>query len=202
MIVLLLACVPEPPASFGDPAQLQPLEADNLAPEADLDGPLTLASGERDGIYWAHAKARLSDPPVEVWRALRTLDVVADRRGVDEYSWTDNVRPEFDFSFDMLNVVRNPIRVEYTLTWVHELHSGEIDAPERVVVRWDKTDGTPFIQQLGGSILLEADGAGTSLEFQEVLEAAQRDEQTLETFLADVLDDVVSTLDGAPLTEH
>lgn len=201
MLFLLLACTPPTPVDFGDPALLSPLEEVNQAADPAI-GELTMASGETDGRYWAHARALVPEDANAVWEALRDPDVCADRRAVDEYTWEDNVLPEFDFSFVFHNTVRNPVTVNYDLTWVHELHEGEISEPLEVVIRFDKTDGTQFIDLLAGSVVITQTEAGTEIGFMEHLEAALRDEKTLEAYLTDLFGDIQATLAGQPLPTY
>lgn len=198
-LTALLACTPPTPVDFGDPALLAPLEPENTAPDPTLGQGLTMTSGERDGLYWAHARGLVEADAGAVWEALRNPEVCADRREVDEYTWEDNVLPEFDFSFVFHNTVRNPVTVNYDLTWVHELQEGEISDPASVVIRFDKTDGTQFIDKLAGSVVVTATDQGTEIAFQEHLEAALRDETTLEQYLTDLFADIEAELAGDPL---
>lgn len=208
--VLLAACGGPPTAvDFGDPSLLGPLEEVNTAPEVPAEGAdafpetLSLVSGHDDenDWYWAHARAWVKADSAKVWEALRDIDVYTDRREVEEYEvLEENVLPEFDFSFLVANHVNDIITVNYELTWVHELQAGEVATPEQVVVRWDKTDGTQFIDLLSGSVVIHrVDGGLCEIEFIEHLRAAARDEETLEQFLTDVYADVRAYAHDEPL---
>lgn len=209
-LLFLVGCFgPPEEVDFGDPDLLGPLASENRAPEVPgEDGDpfpeaLTVVSGHDDEAdhYWAHARAWVHADSAAVWASLREIDVVVDRRAVDEYALVEeNPMPEFDFSYVISNRVQDILSVDYELTWVHELQEGEIDTPEQVVVRWDKTDGTPFIDLLGGSIVLHRiDGGLTEIELIEHMRAAARDEETLEVYLADLYADLLAHVHGDPL---
>lgn len=202
LLPILFACMPPEPVDFGDPAQLAPLDPDNQAPPAEVGGGLSMVSGELDDYYWAHARALFDADPAQVWEALRDVDVIVDRRAVSEYTWEDNVKPEFDFSFVVHNTVRDPITVNFDLTWVHELHAGEISAPDEVVIRWDKTDGTQFIRLLSGSAVLTRVNDQTELQLIEHLGSATSDEQIIEQYFEDLYNNVQATLAGAQLPTY
>lgn len=198
MLLLLLACGPPTPPLDG--FDLTPL-ATNRAAEPSL-GELTLASGEdtEADLYWAHARGNLDASPAEVWAALQDDAVVVDRREVDEWTYAEAPELGFDAAYTVENVVRDILTVRYTVTWLHEVQLGDETSPERVVVHWAKTDGTPFIQLLEGTIELDPlpDGT-TSLAFVEHLRAPQRDEATLEQYLTDLFADLEAHLADEPL---
>ncbi len=201
MLLFLLACGgPATEVDFGDPALLVPLEDDNRAPATD--GPVVFVSGfdEAADQYWTHARSRIEADTSAVWLALRDLDVMADRRAVDTYSLADEGHlPEFDFSFVVANETVEIITLRFDLTWVHELQAGTMEAPEHVLARWDKTDGTPFIDRLSGSVeLVDVDGS-TELRGISQLRASGRDATGMEQYWQDLHADLVAHVNDAPL---
>ena len=210
-LLIVASCVAPEPVDFGDPALLGPLEADNLAPEVPAEGgepfpeSMTLAAGEDEDAdhYWAHARGWVHADSARVWAALRELDVMVDRRAVDEWELVeDNVLPEFDFSFLIAHTVNDVFTVSYDLTWVFELQQGSVEVPEQVVARWDKTDGTPFIDLLSGSVLLRRVDSGlTEVQLMEHLRATSRDEEELERVLTDLFADLVAASHGEALPQ-
>jgi len=213
LCLLLAGCFnPPTPEGFGDPSLLGPLEVDNLAPPvpAEEGDPfpesLSMVSGEDvdNDRYYAHARGWLKADSADVWASLRNLDVMADRREVDEYELVaEGSLPEFDFSYVIANRVEDLLTVNYELTWVHELQQGDLGIPERVVVRWDKTDGTGFIDLLAGSVVIRRVDAGLcEVELIEHLRAAARDEQTIEQVLADLYGDLRADVHGEPLPTY
>lgn len=212
-LVGLLGCFQPPPTvNFGDPARLGPLEQDNLAPEVPaIDGEpfpeaMTLVSGhdEDEERTWAHLRGWVRADSSQVWSALRELEVMVDRRAVDEWALVEESRhPEFDFSYVIAHTVNDVFTVSYDLTWVHELQQGSLDTPERVIARWDKTHGTGFITQLSGSVVLRRVDSGlTEIQLQEHLVAARDDPSLIEAALTDLYADVVAASHGDPLELH
>lgn len=211
LAALIAGCTPPEPVDFGDPDQLAPLEDVNLAPEVPgqpgdpFPEQLAFASGEdlEADRYWAHARGWVHADCADVWAALRVHEVMVDRRSVDEWTVESDVLPEFDFSFVVHNTVHDFLTVNFDLTWVHEVQVGDLSVPERVVVRWDKTDGTGFIDLLSGSMVLHRiDGGLCELEAIEHLRAAREDETTLVQYLTDLHADVVATVQGQPLPDY
>ncbi|MCA9570972.1 MAG: hypothetical protein KC656_24195 [Myxococcales bacterium] len=199
MLPFLLACGSPTPVDPG--FDLQPLE-DNTAPVPDVAGVLTTVSGEDEANdrFWAHARGRVDADPATVWEALQVLDVIVDRREVDLYSYAPDPTLGYDRAFQVDNEVDDLITVRFRLTWVHELQIGPEEAPERVLVRWDKTHGTAFIDLLSGTVELTArDDGTTDLAFVEHLRAAARDEATIEQYLEDLFADVVAWSAGEAL---
>lgn len=208
-MALLTGCAGDPPpVDFGDPAQLGPLEAVNLAPEVEgtpgdpFPEALAFTSGEdtENDRWFAHARGWVHADCGAVWEALRVHDVMVDRRAVDEWTVEDNPLPEFDFSFLVHNTVFDLVTIRFDLTWVHELQEGSVASPELVVVRWDKTDGSGFIDLLSGSVVLRGvDDGLCEIELIEHLRAPQRDDQTLVQYLTDLHAELVATVRGEAL---
>lgn len=195
--LLLLACGSPTPIDFG--FALEPLE-DCTAPA--VPGELSVVSGEDEveDWFWSHARGTVDASPDAVWAALQNADVIADRREVDVYTLSPATDLGFDPAYRVDNEVNDILTVNYELTWVHEVQAGTPTAPERVVVRWDKTDGTPFIDLLSGSIELVALEEGTTeLLLVEHLRAAARDEATIEAYLTDLFADTTAFATGQPL---
>ncbi len=203
----LLACRKPEPVFIPSPDLLAPLEEVNLAPEVPADGDnghpegVTFASGQfEDGIYWAHAKANIAAPVSTVWTCFQDPETVVDRREVDEWSVDFDVEPEFDFSMTLHLIVVDFVTVDYDSLWLEEAVEGPETAPTRVVVTWQKSDGTNFIKLLSGSAVLTDDGDDvTRLELIAWLEASSRDEQTLVSYLGDLAASVTACAHGEPL---
>jgi hypothetical protein len=199
----LLAC--GKPADIDFPSELAPLE-ENQAPwpspteETEFPETLEIVSGGDSNLWWAHARGYVQAPADEVWAHLRDPDTDVDRREVDEWEVTDGTVPRFDDSYTIHCTVHDLLTVQYDLTWVHELQAGTVDAPERVVAQWDKTDGTQFITLLAGSLVLEPEEDGvTRVEYVEHLTASLRDDETIAQYLSDLHASLVAVAHGEPL---
>ena len=185
------------------PDTLAPLD-DNRASPPTSDGEpypevLSVVSGGDGGLWWAHALGYIHASSGDVWAAARDPDVGVDRREVDEWTVT-STSDGFDESYVVHNTVHDVITVNYDLRWLHELQEGTEAEPERVVIVWEKTEGTGFIDVLEGSLVIRpvADGV-TEVGFVEHLDATLRDDQTLVSFLQDFHASLVAAANGRAL---
>ncbi len=201
---------------FGDavtvfPPGLEPLE-DNTAPlpmlgrDGEAPESIVILTGERPtGLVFGHARGYIRAPITRVWEALRETDVNADRRATDEWSRLEvDVLPEgLTHSYIIETVVHAFITARYQVTWRHGLVEGELEEPEKVAVRWQKTFGLALIEILEGSIVLTAlDDELTEIEIVERLDAPSTDEDTIRLFLKDLFDETVLYTKGLPLPTY
>jgi len=203
MLIAVAGCASDDEVDF--PAILSPLE-ESQAPAPTGAGPtpelISVVSGGDSELWWAHGTAYVHGAPDAVWAAAKQIEVCVDRREVTSWTATPDVVAEFDASYAIHNRVEDIIAIEYDVTWVHELQAGSADAPELVVAQWEKTDGTPFIDLLQGSVVLRAvDDAPevTALEIVAQLKAPQRDDATMVAYVEDFYADLVATVHGEPL---
>lgn len=203
-------------ACFGDsvtvfPPGLEPLE-ENTAPHPKGAGDesfpeaVVILTGERPtGLVYGHARGFIKAPIDRVWEALRHTDVNADRRATDEWMRLEvqNQDPVLTHTYVIETVVRAFITARYQVTWRHGVVEGDVEEPETVAVRWQKTFGLALIEVLEGSILLtELDDELTEIEIVERLDAPQTDEETVRQFLQDLFDETVLYAKGLPLPTY
>lgn len=182
---------------------LEPMQVD--APEPGADGQLPqdfeLQTGEADeGLLWGHLRGYVHAPLPLVWAAYQRADVVVDRRRVERFTARPDIEPEYDFSLAIDQVVRDILTVEYTLTWRHGAVGDPLE-PDKVSMRWQKTDGTPLIDTLRGSVVLlpTDDPDITEIQSIEHLKAPRTDTDEIEGLLTDVWFDVIAAVEGEPL---
>jgi hypothetical protein len=205
----LLACSsPEPIIP-----DLAPLE-ENLAtpPAARADEPypeeLGIVSGGDSALWWAHAAGYIHATTAATWLAAQDPEVGLDRREVDEWSVTDDPRPELDASYIVHTVVHDIVTIEYDVWWRHEVQLGTVEEPEQVVVVWSKTEGTSLldpIDLLQYSMVLspvEGEDEVVLLEVVGHLDAPQVDDGTLVSYLLDLHASLVAAVNGEPLPEY
>jgi len=187
------------------PETLGALEA-NRAPAIDdpsLPEVIVFASGKDDGRYWAHARAYVHADPDEVYRALQVPRVLVDRREIDEWEVEWDTVPAYEISLTLHQTVHDVLTVQYDTTWVMEEHDADAFGLTRFAAQWDKTDGTPFIDLLAGSLVAEQVAGGvTELQLVAWLEATLRDEQTLVSYLDDLHADLVAHVAGRALPSY
>lgn len=204
MWLSLLACT-DVPTVVVDPTTLEPLEPTNQTPAlSDDEAGVILRSGFDDAAdhHWTHARAWVDADVASTWAALTELDVMADRRAVDAWSLTERDHREgFDHSFAIDNRVQDLVAIQFELTWLHLQLEGDT-TPTRVLARWDKTDGTPFIGVLSGSVeLFERDGR-TELSCISHLRATGRDASGMEQYWQDLHADLAAQVDGRELPSY
>jgi len=187
---------------------LEPLE-DNTAPlPAPVPGeplPETLGvvSGETDDYAWAHARAYVVAPAAKVWAAVRDPAVMSDRRNTDEQTFTYDVEPQYDFSFEIHYVVRDIVTVEWDERWRLGALEGTPLAPTVGLARYQKVFGTQFISRLEGSVMILAvDDAVTEVQLIEHTKAVSTGPDTIERSMADRFDNILAFVRGEPPPQY
>ncbi len=69
------------------------------------------------------------------------------------------------------------VSVKWTETWAFTVLEGTREHPSKVLVSYEKTDGTSHIEHLCGNYLLESQGAGTNVFIYEEAKATNRSEK-------------------------
>ena len=196
--VMLAGCVVKE-ADTQFPAGLNPLE-ENTAPWPDsLEESVQTTMGDSGEHYWAHARGYVQADLETVYPCLREDMVNADRREVAIWTREDNVEEGYEYSYQLHFLVENIIDLEFTDTWRHGSLQDEDGQLTAVQTRWKMTEGNEFMFLKEGSIVSAIPEVGwTSLELVGHLDAAQRDEETMASYLVDVFADVVACAHGDP----
>ncbi|AKV01408.1 hypothetical protein AKJ09_08071 [Labilithrix luteola] len=138
------------------PPGVQPIGEDGTTPPDARDGDpypedMHLEGRSRDDLTIAVGNGFVHGDLATVWKAFSTPEVVADR-GADELSFRRDTEPAYQVSFVVHNVVHDVITVSWDVTWREIASKGTREAPEEVRVRWQKTEGTGFIDTYEGSV--------------------------------------------------
>ncbi len=210
MLWITLACLggSETPFDGDTGGGLEPL-SDNTAtaPAAtsDHDHPETLSyvTGEEDDYAWAHAIGYVHADSRTVWDAFQDEDVVTDRGNVDTWSKELTEDEAYDESFLIHCLVDDLIEVAWDVGWYQTLNAGTDSAPEQVVGRVQKIEGSEFIELIEGSVVLNRiDEAVTEVQLiyhVGSLAGAGDDPQAVEDWVTSVHADVVAWSHGNPL---
>lgn len=197
-LCLLGGCFGNEKTSF--PEGLEPLEENTADPPVSQDEPFPEALSMRHGQDewdWVHARAYVHASMSRTWEALRDIDVCVDDGRVDRWSVTYDVEEGYDYSYRIHNVADDIITVEFDITWRHGAVEGTVSDPELVAIRYQKTNGTEFIDRLEGSIVLRPVEDGiTELDMVEHLEATAAGPEEIEAYFTDVFDDTLAFLNG------
>ncbi|MEQ1565466.1 MAG: hypothetical protein ABMA64_07505 [Myxococcota bacterium] len=197
-----LACQrgPEPALETSDLSPLGPNRSTWPAGEAEE---MTSVTGVEGDVTWANGLGYVHAPLEAVWDAALDPEVGVDRRVVSEWSVVDDPVEGLDASYRVTQEIPDLITVEYELWWRHERQGGSDEAPDRVVIVYDKTDGTQFIESLRGSLVLErgADPDVTEVDLQEEIVAPRQDGTTQVAFQQDFFASLVEVAHGRPLPD-
>ncbi len=143
---------------------VNPLEA-NLAPLPTQAGdpyPETLSAltGKKDAYSWAHGKGYVKASPAAVWKALQDPNVVIDRKNTDTQSVQLHSEPKYAWSYKIHYTAGNGF-AEWWENWRFAVVDGTFEAPTTGLIRYQKTDGSTYIDLIEGSIYVRAiDGQG------------------------------------------
>lgn len=79
------------------------------------------------------------------------------------------------------------IKLTWTEEWAYALKSGTVESPEEIVINYEKTDGTHFIQYMCGSIVVRRtdDGASDVYWFEEA-QVTQRSAKDMQATLESI----------------
>jgi hypothetical protein len=126
--------------------------------------------------------------------------VNVDRRRVDRWSWSSAENRNCDVSYIIHNAVEDIVTVEFDVTWCHGLVEGRSDAPEVVGIRFQKTDGSDFIDSMVASVTLYAlEEDITAIECIEHLDAIMVGPEDVTATLSDLHASAVAWVHGEPL---
>lgn len=204
LALLLPACLGDGTVEF--PPGLAPLE-ENTAPwpqpEGDDTYPETpsVVSGEGEDWAWVHLRGYVHGTVDETWAALQDPEVVLDRREVDEWSVTQLQEEGYDVSFSVHNIVHDVITIEFDVAWREGAVEGTLDDPQVVGVRFQKVEGTDFIELMEGSVTVyEVTEDATAIEIIEHLDATGTDPvEACTSWMSDLYASVVARVAGDPL---
>lgn len=192
------------------PEGLDPLEPENRAAFPASDDPadpyperLSFEVGSTPDFDWVHARGYVDAPIDRVREALLDPPVVVDRRQVDRWSVVLDVEPEYPHSFRIHNEVDDIITVEFDMTWRLGDSDPESAEPGLFLARWQKTNGTTFIQILRGSLVVRPiDDQTTSLELIEHLRATSGSHDQLMSYMGDLHASIVARVNDQPLPTY
>lgn len=133
-----------------------------------------------DGASWAAGRAQLAMPIATAYTRL------LDHRNVKDMTKTTLVttvvEKPFFLAFHLVDVAVKVRAFLFKMTlrwreaWAFSVVEGTADAPQRIVVSYEKVAGTHHIERQCGSYVLAAAGASaTDLSLYEEIKAAHRD---------------------------
>lgn len=208
LIWLLTACISNGVQQNEFPKVLEPLDEIRVeVPEGDhYPEEITLQSENGTDYASVHARGYLHLSLDDAWTALRSDLVYVNQRDVTSYTVTDMDSEDYDYIFLVDNVVQDILPVEFTNEWRHVGHHN-INKEEisDVVVRWQKIEGTEFIQLLEGSVeIIPVDGEDSIVEIRiiEHLKATLDQEANAIEFVTDMAERWRLVGHGEPIPDY
>ena len=208
MLWLWIACVgseKETPFEVSAGGRLEPIEELKLdAPPPNSTEQVAWISGDEGDYAWVHLRGFLATDLDGAWSALRQPEVFIDMREIDDYTIAEVDDPQYDYVYDVHNVVHDILTVEFDVQW---RHAGEYEEEilKRVGVRWQKVAGTPYIASLQGSVqIIPAQGTEQLVEVQviEHLTATLDQEDNAIQYVTDLYARWNAIINGDPLPTY
>ena len=179
------------------PAGLDPLEENTASWPSSISESVETSIGEADDYHWAHARGYIEADINDVYPCLREEMVNADRREVASWTRDADVEADYEHSYRLNFLVENIIDLEFSDTWRHGSITDDSGTVTELRARWKMTEANDFMYLKEGSIVSTIPEAGwTALEIAGHLSAAQRDAETMETYILDLYADLAACLDG------
>ena len=208
MIALLfVACWSEDVVEKEFPSILEPLEEIRVGlPEGD-DYPeeIEILSEDGEEYAWVHARGYLHLSLDDAWTALRNDLVYVNQRTVESYTVTEVDSEEYDYIYIVENQVQDIVPVEFTNEWRHVGNLDEKGDVSDVVVRWQKIEGTDFIQLMEGSVeIIPVEGEDDIVEIRiiEHLKATLDQEDNAVEFVTDMAERWLLVGQGQPIPQY
>lgn len=200
-LIVLAGCWGNTTSKF--PEGLEPLEASTAGDPAAGVGTeeLVTVHGEDDAYVWVHGRTYVREAPAAVWAAMKQPEVMANRCQSDEHSATEDNEPRYERSFVLHYFVDRIVNVSWDEQWRYGTVDGSPEAPERSIIRYQKTYGSEFIERLEGDIQLYAvDGEPgvTRIDFVEHVKAPSGADE-MKGAMRDRVAAIASVVRGGPV---
>ena len=208
MIVLsIVACLSSEQISKEFPIILDPLEDIRVGlPEGNgYPEEVVVLSEDTDEYAWVHARGYLHVSVEEAWTAVRNDLVYVNQRTVDAYTVTEIDSEDYDYIAVVENEVQDIVPVAFTNEWRHVGNLNDKSEVSDVVIRWQKVEGTEFIQLMEGSVeILPVEGEDSVVEIRiiEHLKATLDQEANAVEFVTDMAERWRLVANGEPIPEY
>lgn len=208
MIVLsIVACLSSEQISKEFPIILDPLEDIRVGlPEGNgYPEEIVVLSEDTDEYAWVHARGYLHVSVEEAWTAVRNDLVYVNQRTVDAYTVTEIDSEDYDYIAVVENEVQDIVPVAFTNEWRHVGNLNDKSDVSDVVIRWQKVEGTEFIQLMEGSVeILPVEGEDSVVEIRiiEHLKATLDQEANAVEFVTDMAERWRLVSNGEPIPEY
>jgi hypothetical protein len=184
------------------PPGLEPFDdTDTPASLVDPRGEELITDASGGGTIRAYGRGLVLAPPAAVWAAAKVPEAMLARCNTTTQTVQRDNEPEYELSFLVHYVVEEILTVEWDDQWRGGLVLGTPDAPELVMIKHQKIQGSDFIAVSEGTIQLRAtaDPAATELWFVEHLDAISGSADDVVGGMRDNYDRLVALVHGLPI---
>lgn len=184
------------------PPGLEPFEDD--AENQTLDGTvveaLTVKSTDEPMIM-VYGRGFIFRSPAEVYAVSHDPEVMLAVCSTTSHSVVADNEPQYDLSFLVSYFVDDILNVEWDDQWRGDVVLGALEAPELVMIKHQKTEGSDFISLSEGTVQLLAtdDPAITELRFVEHLDALMASEGDVIAGMQSNFDRMLAVAHGNPI---
>jgi hypothetical protein len=212
--LLAVSCADNIKSDF--PPGLDPLDAVNpaLFPAGTTADPYPeqlgdFAFGSNGDVVLAYAKGYIQQPVTAVWAAGTDPQSASEAAtSVDSCGIKLDVETGYDFSWKIHNSKTDVITIWFDVTWRSgtlpwPTPAGGPGSPPTVAWRFQKTDGTAYIQVMAGSVKAYEVAPGiTGIEFIRHVNAARSPPDVVAAGIQNHYDNILAKLHSTPFTNR
>lgn len=184
------------------PPGLEPFDdVDTPASLVDPRGEELITDASGGGTIRAYGRGLVLAPPAAVWAAAKVPEAMVARCNTTTQTFQRDNEPEYELSFLVHYLVDDILTVEWDDQWRGDVVIGTPDAPELVMIKHQKIQGSDFIAVSEGTIQIRAttDPAATELWFVEHLDAISGSADDVVGGMRDNYDRLVALAHGLPI---
>jgi hypothetical protein len=200
LVVALVGCQDDISTPF--PEGLEPFDDD--AEPAALDGTVVEALTTRstdDDFIRVYGRGFIFIPPAELYTIAHDPAVMFAACSTTTQTVELANEPQYELSFLVHYFVDDILDVEWDDQWRGDVVIGSLDAPELVMIKHQKIQGSDFISLSEGTVqlLATADPAITELRFVEHLDALMAGEGDVTAGMQSNYDRLLAVAHGSPI---
>ena len=170
-------------------------------PIPEVAGRVASKSGKlSSGVVWGAARSEVKRPLLDILKGFYDHNLTKSSR-VDEMNVVELTNPNHLARHEVKFKIKPfPfILVQWTEQWAYTLAQGSAADPAVVVISYEKTEGTSYIQHLCGNVVLRKSGDKvTDVYLYEETKATQRDEKDTVASLVATLSKLKTISDPGP----
>jgi hypothetical protein len=165
VLSMMAACgsAPDTPVTGDQRIPIRPDETQYCQPLSPNPEASTISSGEGE-YFWAEGGTCIRRPLREAWAVIHNTELM-NWRGTTSYKVMDagGIPDGFTHHTKIEYAVKKfMVTTTWIMEWHHSIQAGSFEEPNKIVVNYQRTEGTQHIEYWQGSIVLEALQDGTT----------------------------------------